>query len=91
MTSTLIAMPVCCSSAFSIRAVSCLSPPRQQLSRAGVLVDPVVIEVRQIQVAFANAVIDAEPGLRDIERFTLRFGVALLHAWLKPASCPGPI
>jgi hypothetical protein len=39
----------------------------------------------------ADAVIDAEPGLRDIERFTLRFGVALLHAWLKPASCPGPI
>jgi len=33
---------------------------------------------------------DTEPGLRGIERLGLRLGVALLHAWLKPASCPAP-
>jgi len=38
----------------------------------------------------ADAVIDAEPGLRDIERLALRVGVALLHARLKPASCTAP-
>jgi hypothetical protein len=38
----------------------------------------------------ADAMIDAEPGLRDIERVGLRLGIALLRAWLKPASCPAP-
>ncbi len=38
----------------------------------------------------ADAVIDTEPGLRDIERLGLRLGVALLHAWLLPASCHAP-
>jgi len=38
----------------------------------------------------ADAVIDTEPGLRDIGRLGLRLAVALLHAWLKPASCPAP-
>lgn len=36
----------------------------------------------------ADALIDTEPELRDIERLGLKLGVALLHAWLKPASCP---
>jgi len=40
---------------------------------------------------YADVVIDTEPGLRDIERLGLRLGVALLHAWLRPASCPAPI
>jgi hypothetical protein len=37
-----------------------------------------------------DVVIDTEPGLRDIERLGLRMGVALLHAWLKPANCASP-
>jgi len=38
----------------------------------------------------ADAVIDAERDMPEVERFALRCGVALLHAWLRPASCPAP-
>ena len=36
----------------------------------------------------ADVYIDTEPGLREVERFGLRLGVALLHAWVRPPSCP---